>query len=177
MRASGQRVNSMAVNIKDNRSDFDKFIKGLAAVSAGPKSVTAGVQQGTRTPEGIDVAGYAAVNEFGAVIRRKETDKGPVRGTVIPSRPFMRFYFDRNESYLARFAENAITQAMLGRATPKMAFSAIGVKMQDGIKKQIKKSEDYVPNSVRTIKEKGSDRPLIDHAILLSNIQFQINRD
>lgn len=166
----------MTVLTSDNRADWDRFIRGLDEISKGPRSVVSGVQQGTKTGEGLDVAEYALTNEMGAIIRR-HGKTGPQRPTVIPSRPFMRLYFDTNLDKIHRFSENAITKAMLGKVTSRMAFTAIGLYTQTGIKRQIRKSEDFTPNSEATIKAKGSDRPLIDHAILLNNISFELRRD
>lgn len=165
---------SMAVIIRDNRNDWDRFIRSLQRIATEPKSVVTGVQEGS-VKDGLSVAEYAATNEFGAVIQRA-TSKGPSR-TVIPSRPFMRLYFDNNEPALHRFSQNAITQAVLGRVTMTQALTAIGLKTQDGIRKQIRKSGDYVPNAPATIKEKGSDKPLIDDAILLGSISFELRRN
>jgi len=166
----------MSVTTSDNRADWDKFIRGLQSLSTGPRAAVAGVQQGTTTGDGLDVAEYALTNEMGAVIKR--TGKhGPVRPIVIPSRPFMRMYFDNNLAKIERFSENAITQAMLGRVSTRAAFTAIGLYTQTGIKRQIRKSEDFTPNAPSTIEAKGSERPLIDHAILLSNISFELRRD
>lgn len=163
-------------DIRDNRRDWDRFIRGLEQVANGPRSVVTGVQQGTTTPEGLSVADYATVNEFGAVIRRV-SDAGPIRAIIIPSRPFMRMYFDKNEPKIWRFSENALTQAMLGRVSVRQAFTAIGLMTQNGVKAQIRRSGDFAPNSPYTIKQKGSARPLIDHAILLNNINFELRRD
>lgn len=166
----------MSTNIRDDRRQFDLFLRGLQQISHGPKAVVSGVQQGTKNAEGLDVAEYATVNEFGAVIRRV-SDAGPIRAIVIPSRPFMRLYFDKNEKKIARFAENALTQAMLGKVGVTQAFTAIGLFTQNGIKGQIRRSSDFAPNAPSTIKAKGSARPLIDDAILLSNISFELRRE
>lgn len=166
----------MTARIDDNRREWDLFIRGLEQVAHGPKSVVTGVQQGTKTTEGLDVAEYATVNEFGAVIRRVSAN-GPIRPIIIPSRPFMRLYFDKNEAKISRFSENALTQAMLGKVGIRQAFTAIGLYTQNGLRSQIRRSSDFTPNAESTIKAKGSARPLIDHAILLSNINFELRRE
>lgn len=166
----------MSVITSDNRADWDKFIRGLDQIAKGPRSVVSGVQQGTKTGEGLDVAEYALTNEMGAVIKR-HGKYGPLRPTIIPSRPFMRMYFDHNLDRIHRFSDNAITQALFGKVTARQAFTAIGLFTQTGIKSQIRKSGDFVPNAPSTVKAKGSDRPLIDHAILLNNISFELRRD
>lgn len=165
----------MTVRIKDNRRKWNQFLRGLMAVSNGPKAVVAGIQEGP-TNDGVQVAEYAAANEFGAVIRRTSA-AGPARATVIPSRPFMRLYFDNGEKRLSRFSENALTQAMLGRVNPYQAFSAIGLEMQNGIRKQILKSGDYVPNAPLTVALKGSDKPLIDDSIMINSVSYEVRRD
>lgn len=162
----------MAVTVNDNDRQWRQFLRGLQAVSTAPKSVVAGVQSGATGENGISVAEYAITNELGAIIKHK---RGGI--TRIPERPFMRLYFDNNRAALERFSENAISKAVLGQATPQMAFSAIGVYAQAGIRKQILKSSDYVPNSPVTVKIKGSSKPLIDHSILLNNITFELRRE
>lgn len=162
--------------VSDDRREWDQFIRGLRQLQRGPKSVTTGVQNGSRSADGVDVATYATINEMGTTIRRTGKN-GPVRPTVIPSRPFMRLYFDKNLEKIGRFSENAIMQVMLGRANIRQSYTAIGLYVQDGIREQIKRSGDYAPNAPMTIRLKGSDKPLIDHAILLANITFQIRND
>lgn len=161
----------MAVTVRDNDKQWRDFVRGLEAISAAPKSVVTGIQEGATNEEGISVAGYAVANELGATIKHKHG------ATRIPSRPFMRLYFDNNRARIERFAENAITQAILGRATPQMAFNAIGVFTQAGIRKQILKSSDYTPNSPLTVKLKGSSKPLVDHSIMLNTVTFELRRE
>ncbi len=159
--------------VSDDRREWDQFIRGLRQLQRGPKSVTTGVQNGSVSAEGVDVATYATVNEMGAVIRRNGKN-GPMRPTIIPSRPFMRLYFDKNLEKIGRFSENAIMQTMLGRASIRQSYTAIGLYVQAGIRDQIHRAEDYVPNAPYTVYKKGSAHPLIDHAILLANITFLI---
>lgn len=168
----------MAVDITDRTDDWDRFVRGLHNLYSGPTAVVAGVQQGPQQ-DGIQVANYAGWNEFGIQRESTFTDASGAtrtRRTAVPARPFMRLYFDNHYEQLARFAENALTQAVLGRVTGQQAFTAIGVYNQDGIRKQIQRSEDYAPNAPATIAIKGSDKPLIDHAILLANISFEMRR-
>lgn len=160
----------MAIVIEDRSDQWKRFVRGLGEFSRGPRSVVAGIQENASN-NGKSVAEYATFNEMGGVIHRNG------KSYTVPSRPFMRLYFESDKSYLERFSENAITQVLLGRATAAQAFSAIGLKMQQGIRDQILKSEDYVPNSPKTIALKGSDKPLIDHAILLNSITFALRDD
>lgn len=160
----------MAIEIEDRSEEWKRFVRGLGEFARGARSVVAGIQEGA-TNEGKSVAQYAAFNEMGGTIHRGG------RSYNVPSRPFMRLYFESDKSYLERFSENAITQVLLGRATANQAFSAIGLKMQQGIREQILKSSDYVPNSPKTIALKGSDKPLIDDAILLNSITFELRNE
>jgi len=165
----------MGATIEDNDRLWQQFVNGLQQIARGPSTVVTGIQEGVKNGKGLEVAQYAAVNEFGTVIRRTSAS-GPVRATVIPARPFMRLYFDNNFDKIARFSENALTKAMQGKVSMHQALSAIGVYTQSGLRNQIKKSSDYVPNAPLTIKLKGSDKPLIEHAILLANVSFELRR-
>lgn len=164
----------MSVRIEDHRGEWDKFVRGMRDLARGPFDVVTGIQQGVTNADGLDVATYATVNEFGAVIRRSAGENGPTRPTVIPSRPFMRMYFDKNEQKIGVFAENALLRAMRGQTTLQQSFTAIGLYTQAGLRAQIRRSGDFVPNAPATVRMKGSDKPLIDHAILLNNISFAV---
>ncbi|CBX44523.1 conserved hypothetical protein [Erwinia phage phiEt88] len=147
----------MSVSIKDNSSGFDRLMRELK--SAGNKEVVAGIQQGA-VNDGVQVAEYAALNEFGHM--------------RTPSRPFMRSYFDSERDALEQFSRNGITQVALGNATFDQFLNASGVKLVDGIKKSIN-SGKWTPNAPYTIAKKKSNKPLIDTGVMLSSVTFVIN--
>lgn len=145
----------MSVTIIDNRRLLDAFRKQL---SQADKEVVAGIQAGA-VNEGLQVAEYAAWNEFGT--------------RSIPARPFMRNYVDNNTDRLIRFMANGVTQISLGNATTMGLLNALGLEMQNGIKRSIT-GGDFAPNAPYTIQKKGSNKPLIDTGIMLNSVTFAI---
>ncbi|RYM52020.1 hypothetical protein [Serratia proteamaculans] len=147
----------VSVKITDNRLLWDKFKNELK--TAGNREVVVGIQKG-EVHDGVLVAEYATWNEFGT--------------RTMPSRPFMRTYFDTSVQKLERFAVNGINQVLLGRGAFNQFFNAAGVFMVDGIKKSITNGA-WRPNSPLTIKLKGSSKPLIDSGTMLNSVTFAIH--
>ncbi len=111
----------MSVKITDNKRLWDNLKQELKAT--GSKEVVTGIQKG-EVNDGVLVADYATWNEFGT---RK-----------IPSRPFMRTYFDNSVSRLEKFSVNGVTQVLLGKTTFMQFLNAAGVEMVNGVKKLFK---------------------------------------
>ena len=147
----------MSVTIIDNRRLLDAFRKQL---SQADKEVVAGIQAGP-VNDGLQVAEYAAWNEFGT--------------RNIPARPFMRNYVDNNTDRLIRFMANGVTQVALGNATTSGLLNALGLEMQNGIKKSIN-GGDFAPNAPYTVQKKGSNKPLIDTGVMLNSVTYAIRK-
>ncbi|TBM05648.1 hypothetical protein EYY87_08600 [Hafnia paralvei] len=147
----------MSVKITDNKRLWDNLKQELKAT--GSKEVVTGIQKG-EVNDGVLVADYATWNEFGT---RK-----------IPSRPFMRTYFDNSVSRLEKFSVNGITQVLLGKATFMQFLNAAGVEMVNGVKKSITNGE-WDPNAPLTVSLKGSSKPLIDKGVMLNSVTFAIH--
>lgn len=98
------------------------------------------------------------------------------KGHAIPARPFMRTYYDTNLKKIGDFAANQFLRLLTtSGVTPDQTFSAIGLYVQNGIKNQIRTAKNWaVPNAPSTIRKKGSDKPLIDHGIMINNVTFDI---
>ncbi|WP_435952737.1 hypothetical protein [Dryocola sp. BD626] len=107
------------------------------------------------------MAQYATWNEFGT--------------RTIPSRPFMRTYFDASKARLEKFATNGISQVLVGKATFPQFINAAGVYMVDGVKKSINTGA-WLPNSPITVSLKGSSKPLIDTGVMLNSVTFAIHK-
>ncbi|EMS9660240.1 hypothetical protein WMA07_000908 [Klebsiella aerogenes] len=148
----------MSVKIVDDKRAWDRLVRELEAT--GDKEVVVGIQQGA-TNDGLLVAEYATWNEFGT--------------RTIPSRPFMRSYFDSSIDDLTRFSARAIAMVISGRGTMNQFFNAAGVRMVSGVKKSINNGA-WVPNSPVTIALKGSDKPLIDTGVMLNSVTFEIHK-
>ncbi|HBR6996794.1 TPA: hypothetical protein L9217_000767 [Klebsiella aerogenes] len=148
----------MSVKIVDDKRAWDRLVRELEAT--GDKEVVVGIQQGA-TNDGLQVAEYATWNEFGT--------------RTIPSRPFMRSYFDSSIDDLTRFSARGIAMVISGRGTMNQFFNAAGVRMVNGVKKSINNGA-WVPNSLVTIALKGSDKPLIDTGVMLNSVAFAIHK-
>ena len=100
------------------------------------------------------------------------------KGHKIPSRPFMRTYYDENLKKIGDFAANQFLRYFTtNQGSIDQVFSAIGLFVQNGIKNQIRTAKQWaVPNAPSTIRAKGSDKPLIDHGIMINNVTFDIRR-
>lgn len=148
----------MSVKIVDDKRAWDRLVRELEAT--GDKEVVVGIQQGA-TNDGLLIAEYATWNEFGT--------------RTIPSRPFMRSYFDSSIDDLTRFSARGIAMVISGRGTMNQFFNAAGVRMVNGVKKSINNGA-WVPNSPVTIALKGSDKPMIDTGVMLNSVTFAIHK-
>lgn len=147
----------VSVKITDNKQRWEKVRRELK--SSGNKEVVVGIQKG-EVNEGVLVAQYATWNEFGT--------------RTIPSRPFMRSYFDSSVARIERFATNGVAQVLLGKATFLQFLNAAGVFMVDGVKKSIS-TGSWVPNATMTVALKGSSKPLVDSGVMINSVTFAIH--
>lgn len=148
----------MSVKIVDDKRAWERLRRELDAT--GDKEVVVGIQQGS-VNDGLQVAQYATWNEFGT--------------STIPSRPFMRNYFDSSVDGLTRFTVNGIAKVLTGRSTLNQFFNAAGARMVSGVKKSIN-SGGWTPNAPYTIAKKGSSKPLIDTGVMLNSVTFAIHK-
>lgn len=123
--------------------------------------VKVGIRSTAGSQDGVRIVDYAVWNEFG-------TDDGRV-----PARPFMRQTADKNKRYVAGFISNLARQVLQGISS-ESALDRIGLMYQAKIRETIRESKSWaVPNATRTIKEKGSSTPLIDHGMLHGAIDYE----
>ena len=124
--------------------------------------VDVGVQASEYIFEGeADLAEIAAYNEFGT--------------EHIPSRPFMRDSFDENLWRIEAFSQEALMRAITGRLSFMQSMHLIGHKTTGIIQKKIVEGP-WVLNTVQTVLQKGSDRPLIDTGRLRQSIRHIVRR-
>lgn len=121
------------VNIRDNRHNMDRLRRDVRATKK--RNVVVGF---THAVDG-KVIKYATYNEFG-------TD-------VIPSRPFMRYYYDNNIEKIGRFAERQFLAYLLQEShSLEQTLSAIGLYVQNGIKGSIRSAVQWaIPNAPYTV--------------------------
>ena len=123
-------------------------------------AVEVGVQAGETTQDGkTDLATIAAIHEFG-------TDN-------IPSRPFTRESFDQHVNELDKFMQGIGGRIIVNRISASQGLNLVGQKMTGIIQKKIVDGP-WAPNAPATVKQKGSDRPLIDTGHLRQSIRHVV---
>lgn len=148
----------MACKVKDKVTSkgkqFDKMLKELNG-----KYVKIGFQKGEATEEdGTDVCDIAAWNELGTV--------------NMPSRPFLRKSVDENADKINSFVQSQ-KQALMQGASAEQVLKEIGIFQKDLIQEKITEGS-YVPNAESTIRQKGSDKPLIDTGRMRQSVNYYI---
>lgn len=122
--------------------------------------VVVGVHQGAGQTDGVDIAEYAADNEFG-------TDR-------IPSRPAHRIAFDENVSKIAADLDQQGGRIVTGQATADQSLTIIGQKHADRIKNTITGRQIDPPLSPATVARKGSDKTLVDTSAMVNSIHPKV---
>lgn len=148
---------------------FGEIIEEIQALNK--HSLLVGIQEKTKTKyqpgrkkiqsPGINIANYAAENEFG-------TDK-------IPQRSFMRTSFDENIDQIEKLLSKEYGKVIDGQSTLKQALNIVGLAMTGLIQAKIRKIT-YPPNSTKTIAEKGSSKPLIDFGQMIASIRHVVKK-
>lgn len=104
-----------------------------------------------------------------------ETFTGDHNGYNIPSRPFLRSWYDTNLTALIKFAETEIVRTLMKGQPAEVTLNRIGVFAQAGIRKRIRTARSWArPLAPSTIKKKGSSAPLIDSGIMINSVSFDI---
>lgn len=169
------------VTIKDDRRGLDQIKAELKKASG--RYIVAGITHAA----GGEVLSYANHNEFGANGKPHSFVGHPKGGPMvphwyhvsgkIPSRPFMRSYYDENLKKIGDFAANQFLKVVRadGMGDMDKMYNSIGLYIQNGIKNRIRTADRWaVPNAPLTILLKGSSKPLIDHGILINSVTFDI---
>lgn len=115
---------------------------------------------------GFNLAGVAAVNEFG-------TDKaGPNRNTKIPSRPFIRSTMEEKKDDFIQATKTALLDIALGKDIVR-SLGRVGLRIAEAIKAKI--SSNMPPeNAPSTRYRKGSSSTLIDTGRLRASIRHKV---
>lgn len=137
-----------------------KFSKSYVLVGFQKGSVTKRQVKGTRVKESnLSMPEIASQNEYG-------TNK-------IPARPFMSTSFDENYRTISRYINKQYSDVLDGSLSAKKALGLIGLLMIRLIKKKIRQIH-FPPNSPKTIKEKGSSKPLIDFGQMIQSVREKV---
>lgn len=139
------------------RSAFDKY----------------GKKRKTHLKKGRFVSAKEAMTGKGLYMQ--ETHATSHNGFKIPSRPFLRSWYDTDLQGLVKFAESRVIAVLRGRLTAEQALNAIGLYAQKGIRQRIRTARSWAqPNAKSTIRKKKSSAPLIDKGVMLNSVSFDI---
>lgn len=130
----------------------------------------------------FDMIALATVHEFGATIHIPARSDIKTRKTTggytvtVPERSFIRRTFEQKRDELAQvcgiLAREVITKGM----DPMRALAKLGAWGAAEVKKTITQGDGIPPpNAERTIREKGSDRPLVDTGRLVGSINYEVH--
>lgn len=118
---------------------------------------------------GLTLAGIGAVHEFG-------TDRaGRGNKTVIPERSFIRMPLETGQNEIEKAVEPKIKE-LLAKGDIKGIFKLIGIAGEARIQEAFESGGfgEWEPNADSTIKQKGSDSPLIDEGDLRQAITSKV---
>lgn len=148
---------------------FDEIVNQILETER--KQILIGVQEGSITKvqskngntqkAGLNIAQYAAENEFG-------TDR-------IPERSFMRTAFDSNINNIEEVASKEIGLVIDTAQTLDRAYQRIGLYVQSLVQIKIRDIRSP-PNSPATIAKKKSSKPLIDFGQMIASIRYAIKK-
>jgi HK97 gp10 family phage protein len=154
--------------VVDTDLGFNKILRDLVAIDR--YELLVGIQEGSKTtgktsngrkqPVGLNIAQYAAENEFGT--------------RTIPQRSFMRTAFDQNIQVIDNFISQQLANVTDGASLDK-SFKLVGQLMTGLIQTKIRQIT-FPPNSKRTIVEKGSSKPLIDFGSMIAAVRYTIRK-
>lgn len=123
-------------------------------------NVKAGILSDAGSHEsGKTLAEIAAYNEFG-------TDR-------IPERPAHRDTFEKTRPKFKTNLAKSVDMVIEGKATPEQVLNRIGAWYVGQLKKGVIAWDDP-PNAPSTIRQKGSDNPLIDTGRTVNSINYEI---
>lgn len=149
----------MARHVTDRDLGWQKIKRELEIASR--LEVAVGLLQGDKNGEGVQIAEYAAYNEFG-------TD-------TIPSRPFMRTAFDENRGDIQADIDRQSARLTAGQVSAQTALTIIGQKHASRIQNTIT-GRDFLPRlSPETVNRKhGSEKTLVDTGALVNAVKISV---
>lgn len=116
-------------------------------------------QSAPSSEDGVTQAEKAFWNEFGT--------------KNIPERSFIRSNFDEQVNKYFKNVRDQFLKIYDGTSTVSTSLEKLGQKVQSDIRKKIKNVKTP-PNSLATIKAKGSSNPLIDKSDMLKSVDYEV---
>lgn len=137
---------------------LEQALAEIAAKISSKKTLRVGFLEGSTNQEGVSIPTYAAIDEFGA----------PSRGQ--PPRPYFRNFIQKYSPSWPKIIKNVLKGTDYN---VERTFDLLGDQMEGELKQSI---NDLVspPLAESTIKRKGFDKPLIDHADMINSVKHEI---
>ncbi|ENW78661.1 hypothetical protein F909_03623 [Acinetobacter sp. ANC 3929] len=127
-------------------------------VFGGKPHITDLKQGGKRS---IDMPDLAAIHEYGAP------------GRNIPERSFFRASLQLNQSKYGQYLMGQIKPMLLGKSTMAATWQFLGQEAQADVQTYMINGK-FVPLKPKTIKRKGSSKPLIDTGQLRQRVSYRV---
>lgn len=140
---------------------FTDTDKGMEDIIAEIEKEGGYVDIGVQSDESDELLNIAAKNEFGS-------------GRT-PARPYIRATIDSNEGLFMRHADALANDILDGNMAKHAALEEMG-QLIEGETKRYMINLRTPPNAPYTIKQKGSDNPLIDTGLLVGSIRYAVNK-
>lgn len=120
-----------------------------------------GILEGAKNGDGLGIAGYAAVNEYG-------NDR-------TPSRPFMRTAFDENVAKITQDMQRQFVAVTSGQSTARQALTVVGMKHAQRTQQTIT-GRDFLPKLAQSTIEakKGSTKTLVDTGAMINAVTISV---
>lgn len=156
------------VNVQHDFKHLEKLLKQLKSGLYVDIGILASEAS---NDDGLTIAGIGAVHEKGTLIA------GRGRNTRIPKRSFIRDPLFIKKKDIQKAAEG-VWQKALETNNFKMIFSNIGIAAENAQKEAFKTRGygTWEPNAESTIRQKGSDSPLIDEGALRNAIAHKVGQ-
>lgn len=147
----------MAASTKSSDAGLQQYIRRIDRLDG--HGVKVGVTGDAGQQDGVDLLDIAMFNEFGT--------------ETIPARPFIRDFAQKNAKALGALMDRTVSLVEKGKPLD-VALASLGSVVQEQQQKHVRASKSWaVPNAKSTVRQKGSDVPLVDHGTLVNAIRWE----
>lgn len=161
-------------SIKDKDLGLKDIRKNIAALAS--MAIKAGIVEGSGEQDGVDIAQYAAWNEYG--VEGPPVSQHGQGKWFIPPRPFIRGWTDNKAENIKATVERIFKKVSDGVWDADDAIMRLGEFAQDGIKSFIR-TGTFTPNAdktieLKTVRGKKGTTPLIDTGTMRNSIRYEV---